>query len=138
MKKVSASVLASIFKRKGGEGPRTKLLTDENRHLYEATLRHLSEDEKGIIVYWDNEQNWILLSDQRLLVRSAGHLSSLPFSIITAIHPTYAPPAHEYGEKIQATRLKLFLLGGQSLILNLEDGHPFQGWFHVINYAKGK
>jgi hypothetical protein len=138
VKNISPSVLLSIFKRKGGEGLRTKVITEENKHLYDSTLQHLGNEEKAVIVYQNNEHDWILLTDQRLVVSSAGHLSSLPFSDITAIHPTYAPPAREFGEKIQATRLKLFLEGGQSLILNVEDGAPFQGWFHVLDYAKGR
>lgn len=61
--KYKSSILLSIFKRKGGEGVLTKIVNINNKFNYLA----LDEGEQALILYDQNGENWLLLTDNCII-----------------------------------------------------------------------
>ncbi len=82
--KNKSSIWLSIFKRKGGEGLFTRIITDQNRSCFLDQLSLIEENEKPLLCYWQDDSNWLLISNKRILQEKAGsrlylhlHLSDL-------------------------------------------------------------
>ncbi|SFW83033.1 hypothetical protein [Chitinophaga sancti] len=65
-------VILKIFNRNGGEGEFTKIITEENQSSYTAQLKGLPEEEKGLIIYKKDENNWFLITKSRVRFASEG------------------------------------------------------------------
>lgn len=46
-----SSIYISVFKRKGGEGLKTKIINDTNKQQYENLFSELEDNEYPLIVY---------------------------------------------------------------------------------------
>ena len=60
MKEKKPNVILKIFNKNGGESEFTKIITEENEPNYLAQLKGLPEDEKGLIIFKEDDDNWIL------------------------------------------------------------------------------
>lgn len=130
-----SSVLLAIFKRKGGEGLFTKIITAENKQNYLNQLAFLKEDEKALLCFKENDWNWLLLTDDKILKEEAGVRISIPFSELTEVNLALKEE-FENGivNKECFTCLELRDLKGNRYIISLEKGNPFQGIFQILHY----
>ncbi|UPK69132.1 hypothetical protein [Chitinophaga filiformis] len=134
MEKDRSSVMVAIFKRKGGEGVLTKIVTEENSILYTGILKRLKEGEKGIIVYFNNEQEWSLLTNRRVIAKPGAE--SVPYEILfdnlVNVEPAFLLERAEGIAPGRFSRLILTDKTGEKYILKSESGDPVQGMFQVL------
>lgn len=133
--KNSSSVLLSIFKRKGGEGLLTKIITDANKVDYLNQLLLLKESENALLCYKEDELNWLLLTTNRILEEKAGINLSIPFSELLEVNLAVQ---EEFEDKITSkedfTRLVLRNRQGGRYLIKLEKGKPFQGIYQMLHH----
>lgn len=72
MKEKKPNVILKIFNKNGGESEFTKIITEENEPNYLAQLKGLPEDEKGLIIFKEDDDNWILITKRRIRSASKG------------------------------------------------------------------
>ena len=82
-----SSIYISIFKRKGGEGLKTKIINDNNKKQYESLFLGLENNETPLIVFFENMQNWFLLTDLRILFCNEEVISNLKNTDIIEVRP---------------------------------------------------
>ncbi|OMP75508.1 hypothetical protein [[Flexibacter] sp. ATCC 35208] len=66
------NVILKIFNKNGGESEFTKIITAENEANYSAQLKGLPEDEKGLIIFKKDDDNWVLITKRRIRSASKG------------------------------------------------------------------
>ncbi|WP_343671951.1 hypothetical protein [Chitinophaga sp.] len=69
LKEKKPHIILKFFNKNGGESEFTKIITEENEANYAAQLKGLPEDEKGLLMYHKDKDNWFLITKRR--VRSA-------------------------------------------------------------------
>jgi hypothetical protein len=129
------NVLLSIFKRKGGEGLFTKLITDVNQQDYLNQMDLLDADEIALLISKQDEQNWLLLTSNRVLTVKNGHLIDLPYSKLLTVSLAMD---EEFQDGILSkegfTRLVLIDGNGDNYFITVEKGKPYQGVYQVLHY----
>lgn len=134
-KEIKSSVLLSIFKRKGGEGILTKIIDDNNSSLYKKELDHLLDEENGLIIYKKDDQNWFLLTDQRIIYVSNAIVSFIPNTDLKSVRPSFVEEQKNVLiDKRGLTMLTLEDAKGKKNIINLEEGVPFNGIYQVLHF----
>ncbi len=133
--KNKASILLSIFKRKGGEGLHTKIIDDNNRTQYENPFLPLEEGEKGIIVYFQDELNQFLLTNNRLI----SIINGISFIILNVNLVEVMPALQEefknyITNSLKFTRLLIKDRYNNEYILRVEEGKAYQGVFQVLHF----
>jgi hypothetical protein len=126
-----SSILLSIFKRKGREGVFTKIINDQNEFSY----INLEEEEQAIIFYDKGENNWLLLTNNRVLWQQNEALSSLLYCNLLIISVTMAEE-FKLGvmNKDDFTYLYLKDCKLDNYLLQLEEGQPYNGIYQVLHY----
>jgi len=128
------SILLSIFRRNGGEGVLTKIITNENKVNYVNQLEALDKEEP-LLCFKEDEQNWILLTNERILKEQVGVRETIAFSELTevnlALHEEFKDMVMN---KKDFTLLALKHRNGSKSVIKLEKGDPFQGMFQVLHY----
>ncbi|OMP75496.1 hypothetical protein [[Flexibacter] sp. ATCC 35208] len=72
MKEKKPNVILKIFNKNGGESEFVKIITEDNEDNYSAQLKGLSEDEKGLIIFKEDDDNWVLITKKRIRSASKG------------------------------------------------------------------
>lgn len=130
-----SSIYISTFKRKGGEGLKTKIITDVNRKQYENLFTGLEDNEQPLIIYFENMQNWFLLTSVRILFSNEGIDFSFNLSDIIGVTPAIQ---EEFKNKItnkeEFTRLKIKTKNNNYFICKLESGLPYQGFYQILHF----
>lgn len=129
------SVLISIFNRKGGEGKLTRVLNEDNIFQYRDLLSLLEKGERGLIVYYKDEENWLLLTSERILTSSG--LSLLNSDIIEVAPALKEEFKNMVMEKVNFTKLIIKYQNGENHILSLERGKPYEGFYQVLHFIAG-
>lgn len=130
-----ASVLLSVFKRQGGEGLLTKIITDENKADYLQQLMLLEINEKPLLCFKENELNWLLLTNERVLTAQAGVNTIIPFSELIKIDPALQEEARNGVANWKSfTRLVLLDQNGNRYIVSVEKGEPYKGIYQMLHY----
>ena len=130
-----SSVLLSIFKRKGGEGLFTKIITDENKINYFNQLALLEKDETPLICFKEDDLNWLSLTDKRILESRGGVLTII--SLLDLIETSLAVQEelkNKVVSKESFTKLALRDNKGKRYILQIEKGEPYQGLYQVFHH----
>jgi hypothetical protein len=128
-------ILLSIFKRRGAEGLKTKIIEKSNKIAYSGLLSKLEAEEKPLIICYWNNSNWILLTSIKLLVNDEGVKSSIFYDNIIRVIPALEEEfEHGVTDKTQFTRLKIEDKNHKAYILKLETGSPFQGIYQVLHF----
>lgn len=134
-----SAVLLSIFKRKGGEGDFTKIITNENNANYLNQLELLDKDEKAWLCFKKDDLNWLLLTNKRILEECEGLRISIPFSDLIE---TSLAIQEEFKKKIMNkedfTELSLRDQKGNKYIIKIEKGKPYQGVYQVLHHIASK
>jgi len=133
--KDKSSIWISIFKRKGGEGLFTKIITDQNRSRFPDQLSHLGEGEKPLLCYRQDDSNWLLISNKRILQERSGSKLSLSFADLRRVGFAFREELHNnILSKSEYTRIAVTDNSGKTYILQIEKGEPFKGVFQMLHY----
>jgi len=137
-KEIKSSILLSIFKRKGGEGTFTKIIDAGNSSVYKKELDHLLADEEGVIICKKDDQNWFLLTNQRVLQASNGILNFILNNDLKTVRPSLEEEQKNILiDKRGLTMLTLEDSTGKKNIINLEEGAPYNGIYQVLHFISG-
>ncbi|QIK54261.1 hypothetical protein G7051_07880 [Dysgonomonas sp. HDW5B] len=129
--KYKSSILLSIFRRKGGEGALTKIINSNNKFNYSV----LEEEEQALILYEHDRENWLLLTNNRILEKKEKRLLSIYYCNLLTVRP-----AIEYEfrlgvmNKEEFTYLYVENYKYDGYILKVEQGQPYQGIYQVLHY----
>jgi len=130
-----SSIYISIFKRKGGEGLKTKIINDSNKKQYESLFLGLENNETPLIVFFENMQNWFLLTDLRILFCNEGVNSNLKNTDIIEVQPAIQ---EEFRDKImdkeKFTRLKLKTKNNEFFTFKIEQGLSYNGLYQTLHF----
>lgn len=72
MKEKKPNVILKIFNKNGGENEFVKKITEDNEDNYSAHLKGLPADEKGLIIFKEDDDNWVLITKRRIRAASKG------------------------------------------------------------------
>lgn len=133
--KNNSSILLSIFKRKGGEGCLTKIVNDNNKKDYKAQLTQLINNEEALVLYKQDELNWLLLTNVRVIQENEGALFSLDYSKLLQVNIALQ---EEFDERIlnkqEFTLLWIKDNNNEKYLIKIERGAPFQGVYQILHY----
>ncbi len=139
VKKLKSSILLSIFRRKGGEGLYTEVITDKNKFKYALILSSLKDDEEGLIIYFKNELNWFLLSNQRIVITQQVITTVISNDDIVEVSLDLAGQAEDrIINKAEFTRLIVSDIRNRKHKIQLEKGDPYWGIFQVLSFISQK
>lgn len=130
-----SSIYISIFKRKGGEGLKTKIINDSNKNQYESLFLRLENSENPLIVYFENMQNWFLLTDTRILFSNEGISSIFNNADIIEVQPAMQEEfKNKIMDKEKFTRLKVRTKNNECFICKIEQGLPYKGLYQTLHF----
>lgn len=131
--------MLSIFKRKGGEGQLTKIVTEQNQSDYFGQFTLLGENENLLICFKQDDLNWIALTDNRLIGEQAGMKLSVSYSELSSVSLAIQSEAkNNVKSKLDFTILLLGTLQGNEYSITIERGLPFQGIYQVLHYLASR
>lgn len=126
MKEKKPHIILKFFNRSGGESEFTKIITEENEANYSAHLKGLPEDEKGLIIYKKDDDNWVLITKRRIRSASKGEGHELLLEDMAT--------ANVCMESLEAYKHKFILTDkdGNNRTLYFDDSAAFQSMTYVI------
>lgn len=138
MEEVKPSILVSLFKRKGGEGQYTRIVSENN--LPESlVLSDFGSDEIGLIICYKNDSDWFLLSNKRIRSNHEGDTTDLN---IQDLREVTLAMQEEFKDGIRNkndfSRLRITDKNGNSNLLYLEKGQPYEGLYQVLHFLASK
>lgn len=132
---IKSSILCSIFKRKGAEGLLTKMISHENQADYPYQLSFLEAAENPLVCFKQDDSNWLLLSDHRILEERGGRKLFLPFSDIAKVDFAIQLEFRDGIKNMNDfTRIALEDHQGNMHLVKAEKGEPFHGIFQMLHY----
>lgn len=127
------SVLLSVFKRKGGEGVFTRIITPENLNNFIEPLSLIGKDERPLICYKKDKMEWLLLTDTRILQQNENLQIILPYSEIEHVRIALKEHADEHRKNHELFSLiEVKNVKGEKFIIRTEPGEPFRGIYQVL------
>ncbi|MEO7215179.1 hypothetical protein [Mucilaginibacter sp.] len=136
--KDKSSVLLSIFLRKGGEGLFTKVVNEKNKHLYQEINKYLENVERLLIIYFNDSNNWVGITNERIIFADNGHISDIFHSAIKEVRMGLNEEAKKgIMDKTLFTLIKVKTTDNKTYLLTLEKGMGFQGFFQVLHFLAG-
>ncbi|WBV56554.1 hypothetical protein PFY10_20425 [Chryseobacterium daecheongense] len=137
MIKDKSSIYLSIFNRKGGEGIKTKIINRDNENQFRTLFSNLSDQEKPLIIFFENISNWILLTNNRIIINKQDSFSFVKIDEIIEVVPALKEELKNgIYLKNNFTKLKLGLKNNDNVILDLEQGLPYEGLYQVLHFIK--
>ena len=138
MEEVKPSILVSLFKRKGGEGQYTKIVSENN--LPESlVLSDFDSDEIGLIICYKNDSDWFLLSNKRIRSRYEGDTADLNIQDLKEVTLAMQEEFKDgIRNKNDFSRLRITAKNGSSNLLYLEKGQPYEGLYQVLHFLASK
>lgn len=133
--KNKSSILLSIFKRKGGEGVMTKIITDDNKLKFLNQIALLKAEEQPLLCFKQDELNWLLITNNRIIEEKGGVRLTIPYSELIEVSLAIQ---EEFKERIinkeDFTRLVLKDSSGRKYIVKSEKGEPYQGIYQILHH----
>lgn len=138
MEEVKPSILVSLFKRKGGEGQYTKVVS-ENSLPESLVLSNFGSDEIGLIIYYKSDSDWFLLSNKRIRSSHEGDTASLNIQDLKEVTLAMQEEFKDgIRNKNDFSRLRIKDKSGGSNLLYLEKGQPYEGLYQVLHFLASK
>lgn len=135
MKKNKSSILLSIFKRNGGEGSLTKIITDDNKLNFLDQIALIKPEEQALLCYKQDELNWLLITNSQIIEEKKGVRLVLGYSELTEVTPAIQ---EEFKNKVfnkeDFTHLIFKDCLGRKHIIKFEKGQPYQGIYQMLHY----
>lgn len=133
--KDKSSILLSIFKRKGGEGVMTKIITDDNKLKFLNQITLLKAEEQPLLCFKQDELNWLLITNIRIIEEKEGVRLTIPYSELIEVSLAMQ---EEFKDRIMNkedfTRLVLKDSSGRKYIVKSEKGEPYQGIYQILHH----
>jgi hypothetical protein len=130
--KEKANILLSIFRRKGGEGTYTKILSERYNFINEDLL---ISGEKQLIGYYKDELNWFLLTDARILTKNEMTLNIILNSNLKKVGIAIQEEfRNRIADKNKFTNLLLTDKNDTNYLVKIEERKPFQGIYQVLHF----
>jgi hypothetical protein len=132
-----SSIIVSVFKRNGGEGEFTKVVKQNSD--YPMLDNYLHAGEKALIIYYIDEFNFTLLTDNRVIaVNENRAVEILYVNLDRVTYPIFAKqrPDTEISP-FRFTKVLLFDLQKNEHLIAVEKGKPWQGFFQALHFITG-
>ena len=137
-KQIGPSVLQSRLRRNGGETELTRIISEENIQDYAVQLEGLEPDEKGVIVYRKDDNNWVLLSQTRIIaVKDGTRLELFYEDILSATYAMQEEAQEAPGSFKGMSKVALIGKNGTRYVVQLEPGRGFSGVYAALAFAVG-
>ncbi len=132
--------IASVFRRKGGEGRMIRLYQNLGRHEQDLLSREVrfGGGEIPVVAYYESDAVWCLLTTERLVRRSQS--DSYEVAIMELGRVTH--DMHRSVQRGELDRrlwrdLNIATTDGRLLKLELEPGAGFLGFWSVLQWLAG-
>lgn len=129
------NVLLARFNRGGGEGHLTKIIDKQNFFLYNTLLSDLGTNEEGLIAYYPDEMNWVLITNLRIICVENGERSEIQFETIVrvrkAIEAEFQAGNHS-GKPYSRIAIENRL--GEEVVVRVEPGQPYAGLLKLLYF----
>lgn len=119
-------LILKVFNNNGGEGELTRIITEENETSYAGQLKGLPEDERGLIIYKKNEDNWVLITKRRIRAVQNGEGYELMVEDLDDGHFCWDSPG------ARRTQFILTDVNNNNYLLHLEKGNAFSSLTSVL------
>jgi hypothetical protein len=133
--KARKSVLASIFRRKKGNGKRTRLFEelDANAQSILVSASNLVEDELPVVGSFSNSDNWFFLTTKRIIWRVNGDRRELLTRTIVGVRLD-DDAIKQNGAQVKATlqRLNVETTDHHAYSVIVEEGSPYFAILQVL------
>lgn len=131
-----SSILLSIFKRKGGEGVLTKIVTEDNKFQYEYLFNDLLENERRLIVFCEDFKNWMLITNQRIIDNKNDVLYAINYHDLIGVRPAFQKELNiGYTSIVDFSYLLLEVRNTDKYLLRVEKGEPYKGILQLLSYV---
>lgn len=129
------SILLSIFNRKGGEGELTKIISEDNKQNFLNQISTLAVKEQPFLCFKQDEINWLLLTNIRIIQEREGVRLVIPYSELIEVSLAMQD---EFNDRVvnkkDFTRLVLKDSSDKKYIIRTEKGEPFQGIYQILHH----
>ncbi len=133
--KFKPSVLLAVFRRKGGEGAMTRIISDANKSNFLHQVSFLQEEEHPLICFKQDELNWLLITSRRIIEVKDGVSMFIPYSQLVevriALQEEFKGSA---ANKTDFTHLVLKDNRGRNYIIKSEKGEPYKGIYQMLHF----
>lgn len=130
-----SSTLLSIFKRKGGEGLFTKVISKDNLPKYHELFYNYFEDEVPIIAQYTDENYWIIFTNRRLILCESSIITYIGFETINKVSaPVFREAMMGIRDVNGFSLIELQTKDKQKYTLKTECGLPYTGIFHMLQF----
>jgi hypothetical protein len=133
------TVMAAIFKRKGGNGEYTKLyesIAVKDRKFFDEKI--VDPDERPVIVSVHDENNWFLLSDRRLYSSLEARIFTIKLEEIDHVKVDLHLMRLKMTRMTDQDELTLVTSNNAKCKLKTEPGLPFSGMFSVLKHIEAR
>ena len=131
----SSSVLKALFKRKGGEGQYTRVVTTPSA-FDGLNIADFRAGEEALIRYYKSELLWCLLSNRRLRANNHGEPINLGLDEIAAVGiDIKAEYLTGSKNKKDFSLLSVVDIKHANHTLAFESGPPFYGIYNALGFA---
>jgi hypothetical protein len=127
-------IWSSIFRRKGGNGAYTRLfdsLESENQVAL-LTAAGLRQTELPVIGSVQDQNNWLILTTERLVWSTAGKHNELAVEAIRDATADYRQLQRNQRSKLEMQQLQVVTMAGGEYSIELEPGQPLSGTWNVL------
>jgi hypothetical protein len=126
--------LVSVFKRKGRDGRHTRLFESLDwwqRDLLSASAS-LEETELPVIGGVKSQENWFLITTQKVVWKQKGSMQSVPIEQISQGSMDFNSLLLSGRTKLESQELRIETLDGRHYSLEIEEGSPLIGVWNVL------
>lgn len=128
-----ASILLSIFKRKGGEGITTRII--EEKDNFDAFYNDYFLDEVPFLYVFIGFDDWFILTTNRIISNKQNIYHYVSYSSILKVS---IPLLRERSLGVKSvsdfTQIEIELDYAEKFYLTVESGLPYWGVFHVLKF----
>ncbi|WP_337040266.1 hypothetical protein [Emticicia sp. 17c] len=137
-KNISNSVLLSIFRRKGGEGKLTEIISLKNADKYNNLLKNAFEsNDENLIGYLKDLKNWLILTNRHLIYSKDDIIYIINNSEIVGVSFALKEEMKKGIKDKQHFTMIEVAENGKSHIITIEAGKPYQGFYQVLSFIAG-
>jgi hypothetical protein len=135
------STLKALLERRGAWGVITRPFEEFDDEIRESLTSQagLIEEEQPVIVCFRDKENWVLISDARLIWSESASHHSVAVSDIVKVTADLAGDAQSGARtKNDLHHLVIRTSNGETHRVNLEPGPPFFGVWNVVMFMAAR
>lgn len=130
------ATLSSIFNRKGHDGRYTRLFENLGSPHKDILLSkvQLSDGELPVIGSVENENQWVIITTERIVWQSGDKDQSLPVQDVHDVIADFRKLVATGRRKDQMRELQILSKNGEQYMLGLEEGAPLMGVWNALKH----